>query len=405
MVNYLPRLMDASLQDALKRAGIVLIEGSKGCGKTETARQAAQSEVRVDIDPNVKIAVGVDPMMVLDGKVPRLVDEWQVQPILWDAARHVVDDRQKKGQFIFTGSTAPSELVARHSGAGRFARLKMYTMTLAETGESTCEVSLDALATGGRAKATNSSWNITKLCERMCFGGWPGNLGLSVKQTRSNIRDYLRTIAEVDISTPDGVRRDPVRVMNILRSLARGVSTEMSATTIAVDAGISRETAMDYLDSLSRIFISEDQPAWSRSLRSRTPLRKSPKRHLVDPALVMAALNKGPEQLLKDLKFAGQVFESFVVHELRALTSRQVHHARLENGLEVDALVEMDDVALVFEIKLGHAPEVVDQASENLLRFCRILDGDAVPVVVTGSGMSYQRKDGVHVVAVNTLGK
>ncbi|MCT1563410.1 ATP-binding protein [Corynebacterium glucuronolyticum] len=405
MIDYVDRVADEILADALSRAGAVLVEGPKGCGKTETARQAAKSEVRVDVDPRVEIAMGIDPALVLDGDTPRLVDEWQVQPLLWDTARHLVDDRQEKGQFIFTGSTASGEQAARHSGAGRFARVRMRTMTLFETGDSTGTVSLQNLAAGEEIRAVESSMNISTLFERMCRGGWPTNLELTLAQAQANNRDYARTIAEVDIRTPDGAKRDPEKVMKVLRSLSRGLATEMSVATIAKDTGINWETVSDYLDSLQRIFISEDQLAWSQNLRSRTPLRKAPKRHLTDPALALAVLNVSPEALVKNLPFAGQVFESFVVHELRALTARPVYHARLEDGLEVDALVEMDDAILAVEIKLGHSKEVVDGAAANLLKFAKLLDGNVVPVVITGSGLSYQRLDGVNVVAIDALAR
>lgn len=400
---YIPRVADALLASALRRAGAVLIEGPKGCGKTETARQAAASEVRVDTDPNVPIAIDMDPALVLKGDVPRLVDEWQVQPILWDVARRIIDDQRAKGQFIFTGSTAPSAAAATHSGAGRFARLTMRTMTLFEMGHSTGGASLTSLAAGGAPASPPSTWGVEELFEQMCRGGWPGNLGLPLNEVRANMRDYLHTIAAVDITTPDDVRRDPIKVQTVLASLARRVATEMSVSTIATDADITRETVADYLDSLSRIFISEDQPPWAQKLRSRTPLRKAPKRHLADPALAMAALNKGPDALIRDLEFAGQLFESFVIHELRALSSQTVYHARLENGQEVDALVDIDGTLLVVEIKLGHRRALMDQAAANLIGFSKLLDAPTVPLIVTGGGMSYQRADGVNVAAVTAL--
>lgn len=403
MAQYIPRVADKVLESALQRAGAVLVEGPKGCGKTETSRQAAKSEVQVDTDPNVAIAVNLDPALVLEGETPRLIDEWQVQPILWDTARHLIDERRRKGQFIFTGSTAPGESAARHSGAGRFARITMRTMSMFESGESEGGVSLAGLAAGGSFTSAPGDWSVRDLFERMCRGGWPANLDLTLKQAQENNKDYLRTIAEVDVSTPDGVRREPMRVMAVLRSLARGVGTEMNVSTISSDADVTRETASDYLDSLARIFISEDQPAWAQRLRSRTPLRKAPKRHLTDPALAMAALSKGPDALLSDLNYAGHLFESFVVHELRALTASPVYHARLQNKQEVDALVEIDGVVLVVEIKLGHAPEVIDQASENLLRFSELIDAPTIPLVITGAGMSYQRLDGVHVASIDSL--
>lgn len=402
MDEYIPRVADTKLSQGLQRAGAVLIEGPKACGKTETARQQASSELRVDTDPNVEIAMSTDPNLLLSGTTPRLVDEWQVQPLLWNAARHLIDDRQAVGQFIFTGSTAPSELMATHSGAGRFARLRMSTMTFWESGDSTGEVSLEAIAQGRTQVAAAASISISDIAQRMTRGGWPAQLSLPLQAAGANNRDYVRTIAEVDISTPDGVARDPMRVQALMRSLARGVGTEMSTSAMAADTGIGRETIADYLDSLHRIFISHDQPAWAASLRSRSPLRKAPKRHLADPALAVAALGKTATDVVADLPYMGQLFESQVVHDLRVYADGEVSHARLADGSEIDAIAEVNGTMLLIEIKLGHSAPVVDGAAQSLLRFAEFFP-DAQLLVITGGGMAYRRPDGVHVAPLTAL--
>lgn len=382
----------------------MLIEGPKGCGKTETARRVSASEVRVDTDPQVAAAIAVNPALVLDGETPRLLDEWQAQPVLWDVVRRAVDDRQEKGQFILTGSTAPSESTARHSGAGRYSRITMQTMTLWETGHSSGGVSLDQIIRGESQSAGPSSVDIRALAERMCRGGWPDYQSLTLSQALATNRDYVRTIAEVDISTPDGRNRDPIRVQSVLRSLARGIGTEMTVQAVASDADLTRDTARDYMDALERIFVLQQQLAWSLNIRSRTPLRKSPKRHLADPALAVAALRKGPEDLLNNFEYFGQLFESQVFHDLQVLSGEKISHARLQNGLEVDAIIDAPSHRVLVEVKLGSSEHVVEQAATNLNSFSREMGGDNHLVVITGGGYSYRRPDGVQVVSIGSLG-
>ncbi|MDU0478764.1 DUF4143 domain-containing protein [Staphylococcus chromogenes] len=278
-------------------------------------------------------------------------------------------------------------------------------MTLSESGESTGEVSLSELAKGRPPRAGVSELSMPELAERMCRGGWPAFRNLTIKDAQANLRDYVRTIAELDITTPDGVRRDPARVMRIMRSLARGVGTEMSTTAIASDAELSRDTVLDFQSALQRIFISQDQLAWSESIRSRAPLRKAPKRHLADPALAVAAMQKRPADLLNDLPYFGQLFESFVVHELNALTNSPVYHARLGNGNEVDAIAIVDNRQILIEVKLGHHPSVVDQAVTSLQKFASVMVEPPILLVITGGGMSYRRPDGVNVIAIGALGR
>ncbi|WP_311475540.1 DUF4143 domain-containing protein [uncultured Corynebacterium sp.] len=402
--SYIARIADAQLEAALRRQGGVLIQGPKGCGKTETASRQAGSILNVETDPSVPLAMATDPRLLLDGEAPRLFDEWQLHPRLWDFARHEIDRRKAKGQFIFTGSTAPGVNATRHSGAGRFARLTMSTMTLFESGESDGSVSLRDVVAGKSPAFATPPLAFADLANRMCRGGLPYNVDLSLEDAIQNVRDYMQTVAGVDIHTVGDVTRDSERVRRVLRSIARAVATELNLQTIATDVEVSRDTARDYLDALSRIFVSVDQPAWSTHLRTKATLRKSPKRHLADPSFAMAVLERGPHHLMQDARYFGQLFESLVVHELRALTGKTVYHARLNTKLEVDAVVSFDDVDLLVEVKLGYTPEILDHAADTLKRFADQLEQETVLLIVTSGGPVHRRADGVIVAPIGALG-
>jgi predicted AAA+ superfamily ATPase len=372
---YYPRIADKELFSRLESAGAVVIEGPKACGKTVMARQIARSEVLLDIDANARQAISVDPNLVLSGEVPRLIDEWQIEPSIWNHIRRAVDERQDVGQFILTGSAIPADDITRHTGAGRISRLKLRTMSLQETGHSCGDVSLQNLLIGHYTACADPGLKLQDVIEQLCHGGWPGNIGLSSRAHLTAQRDYLEEIQRVDIARVDGVRRDPVNVSRVIRSLARNVATLVSARTIAADAGgadgpLDDDTVRDYLAALQRLMIYEEQPAWSPHLRSRSILRKSPKRHFVDPSLAVAALGATPELLLRDLNSLGLLFESLVHRDLsvyaRACDS-SVYHYRDNTGLEVDAIVEnRQGDWCAFEVKLGAGQ--VDQAAASLFR-------------------------------------
>jgi predicted AAA+ superfamily ATPase len=408
-VPYIERLADAQLADGLERAGAVLIEGPKACGKTATASRQAASILHVDSDPAVAAQVAVDPALALEGPKPRLLDEWQLQQSLWNAVRREVDDSGERGQFILAGSTAPAANAVRHSGAGRFARLRMRTMSLFESGESEGTVSLAALLEGDAPRSAGSRLDFDSLLARIARGGWPGQVGLPDRAALAGIRDYATTVATVDIDSA-GKLRDPARVLRLMRALARSTSTEVTVSTLARDeASLSRDAVREYLDALSRIFIIEDQPAWSAHLRSSATLRQEPKRHFADPSLALALVGADAAGLRRDLAYAGQLFESFVVHELRVLAQPldgEVFHARDSAGREVDAIVQLPSGQWAgFEVKLGTSPETVDRAADSLRAFTKNIEGaqDPVLTVVTGTGPSYRRADGVNVVAVSAL--
>lgn len=407
---YIERLADAQLGDALERAGAVLIQGPKACGKTETASRRAASIVHVDTDPTVAPQVSVDPSLVLEGRVPRLLDEWQVQPALWNAVRRAVDSADGRGQFILTGLTAPGVDAVRHSGAGRFSRLQMRTMTLVESGDSDGTVSLSGLLAGDAPRSTAPPLDFNGLLKRIAVGGWPGLTGLSDDAAGASLRDYVATIATVDIDAA-GSRRDPSRVLRLMRALARSTATEVTISTLARDeSSLSRDTVREYLDALARIFVVEDQPAWSAHLRSSATLRKVRKRHFTDPSLVLALLGADASALRQNLPYAGQLFESLAVHDLRVLAQPlggEVYHARDSVGREIAAIVHLPSARWAgFEVKLGSAVETLDEAAASLRAFADNVEGadDPVLTIVTGTGPAYRRNDGVNVVSIGGLG-
>ncbi len=413
---YLPRIVDAELARALQSVGAVLIEGPRACGKTETARQASRSEVLLDVDQGARRAAMIDAGLILTGESPRLIDEWQVVPAVWNQIRRAVDERGGAGHFILTGSSVPSDDETRHVGAGRFLRLRMRPMTLAESGHSSGEVSLAALLRGENARAVDTGLTVSDVAELVCVGGWPGNLGKTPAQTRRVLVGYLQEVARADVQRVDGVRRDPEVVSRLLRSLARNVATPVSTSRLrsdvnGADGSMKAETIASYLDVLARLMITENLPAWAPSLRSRTRLRAASVRHFVDPSLAVAATGAAPSRLLSDLEWFGLLFENLVIRDLRvyaqALDAR-LYAYRDESGLEADAIVELPDGRwAAFEVKLGVGQ--VDAAAEQLLRLKARVDtsatgGPLALVVITASGYGYRREDGVSVVPIGALG-
>lgn len=420
MADYRPRIADAELSNRLRSAGAVLIEGARACGKTETARRQAATAVFLD-DPNSRSAARAEPGMLLVGTPPVLLDEWQLAPDLWNAVRREVDDRRADGQFILTGSATPADDVTRHTGAGRFSRLRMRPMSLFESGESNGTVSLTRLLEGdAEAVQGNSRLSVDDLIELSCRGGWPANLERDLAGARDRVRDYVEELQRAELVALDGVQRDPVRVRAVLIALARNLATEASMSTLARDAGELLdggrprvETVTDYLVALERVMAVEPQPAWAPHLRSRARVRVTPKAHFVDPSLAIGALGAGPADLRRDLEFFGLVFESLVVRDLRVYAQPfrgGVHHYRDSTGLEVDAIVTAGgDRWAAFEVKLGASAAVIDPAAAGLLKFADRVDtrrcgAPAAIAVVVSSGYAYRRPDGVFVIPVGTLG-
>lgn len=416
MPGYLPRVADVQIEAALRRRGAVLIEGARGCGKTWAGRHHARSEARFDVEA-MRVLAETDPAAALEGPVPRLLDEWQNAPGIWNPVRRACDDRAAPGQFILTGSANPADDVTRHTGTGRVARVQMRPMSLFEVGGSTGEVSLRGLFEQDmRSLTPHPDIALSDVVRHLTIGGWPGNVGLEAEQARFAVGDYINEIVRADVPRASGVRHDPAAVRRLMRSLARNVAAEVADTTLAADMGgetPGRNTVAAYIEALRRVFVVEDQPAWSVNLRSRSTLRKQPKRHFVDPSLAVSLLRASPERLLADIETLGLLFESLVVRDLRVYSEGlggDVFHYRDNTGLEVDAIVErLDGVWVAVEVKLSPGAEAVDRAAVSLLRLrdkiASARQSDlAGLVVVTSVGAAYRRPDGVHVVPITHLG-
>jgi len=412
-MDYQPRVIDAALLASLEAVGAVVIEGPKACGKTETARRAARSEVRFDTVA-ARQAFAVAPALILEGPTPRLLDEWQVEPSLWNEVRHAVDDRRVKGQFILTGSAVPRDDLGRHPGPGRFIHLRMRPMSLAETGHSTGRASLSVILAGEPVEAPDPGLTVEQIAERIVVGGWPGHLGLTPAQALRAMQGYIDDVCRVDVPRVDGVRRDPVGVRALINSLARNVATPATLASLTKDAaGPDRDMKVDttrgYLGALERLMIVDDVPAWKPDLRSKTRLRSASIRHLADPSLATAALNANPRRLLGDLSWMGFLFESMVVRDLRVFSAAlggEIFHYRDNTGLEADAIIELPDGEwAAFEIKLGSTPTVTDRAAAALLTLRDRVTGrpPKALVIVTGTGFAFRRPDGVLQIPAATL--
>ncbi|MBA5628607.1 ATP-binding protein [Moheibacter lacus] len=416
-MGYISRISDKELQRKLESSGALLIRGTKACGKTESAKQFSKSILQVDRDEQVVALMDTSPKRLLLGDTPRLIDEWQEQPKIWNYIRHEVDERKKTGQFILTGSVNPKEEVKLHSGAGRFTVMDMRTMSWQELDFSSGKISLATLFEGKGIDIYDEPVDLEFIIEKIVTGGFPTNLNKTSGQAADLNRAYVELLTEVDMSRISDVKRDPVKVRNLLRSLARNTSTLVDITTMEKDikqtenTDISRPTLYDYLDALNRLMITEDQPAWNTHIRSSSALRKSPKRHFTDVSLAVATLGTTTESLLNDLNFTGFLFESLVIHELRVYAQAndaKVYHYRDSSNLEVDAIVQKyNGDWCAFEIKLGSGQ--IEEAARNLNKLVAILDNKKVNPpksrnIITGTGISYTRQDGINVISLGSLG-
>lgn len=413
---YIPRIADDALTTLLGASGAVVIEGPKACGKTETARQKAASEVLLDLDEAARSAAAVDPSLVLDGPAPRLIDEWQIEPAIWNHVRRRVDETKAAGRFILTGSAVPADDETRHTGAGRIVRMRMRPMSLFESGDSSGEISMSALLDGEPARSSDTGATIESITERICVGGWPAFRQLSVEQAMISVSGYLDEIRRTDVNRVDSTRRDPERISRLLRSLARNVATSAAIKKLASDTGgaegpLTRETVYDYLDALERLMVVEDQPAWAPHLRSRSQTRVGPTRHFVDPSLAVAALGASPKRLLADLNYLGLLFESLAIRDLRIYgqpSDARIFHYRDSDDLEVDAVVEARDGRwAAFEVKLG-GEDPIGHAARSLLKFAERVDTAKVgePAclgVIVSNGYGYMRDDGIAVIPITAL--
>jgi uncharacterized protein len=414
---YKPRIADRLLEESLAASGAVWIQGPKWCGKTWTALRVAKSSLMMqdpDQSANYLQQAAVKPSLLLGGATPRLLDEWQMAPVLWDAVRFAVDQRGEAGQFILTGSTTPLRHEVMHSGTGRISRLRMRTMSLFESGESNGQVSLRALFDGAEPEGV-ATITIEELAFAVARGGWPASLGTSDAAALSQASRYLSAIIETDLPEFEESKRDPRKVSLLLRSLARNVSTMATNETIRKDVDgqdgfLAVHTVQEYQSVLERLFVIENQPAWSARLRSSDHLRKSPKRHFTDPSIAVAALRTGPDGLLKDFGTFGFLFESLCIRDLRVYAQGldgEVCHYRDETGLEADAIVALADGRWgAIEIKMGQRQ--VEEASVNLLKLKEKVDTEVMRppsflMVLTGNGYALKQKNSVLVVPIGCL--
>ncbi|SCZ78719.1 ATP-binding protein [Acidaminobacter hydrogenoformans] len=418
MGEYLPRIADQLLQKALLASGAVLIEGPKWCGKTRTASEAARSVLYMQ-DPDKQAshlqAASLKPSLLLQGDTPRLIDEWQMAPVLWDAVRFMVDQRDKTGQFILTGSAVPADNIAAHTGTGRISRLRMRTMSLFESLDSNGTVSLLSLFNHPDDISGINSISIERLSEVISRGGWPASIGIDPEIAEKRVQDYVDAVIQQDISRVDNVEKSPDKVRALMRSIARNISTEATLTTLkrdmeGFDESISLPTVSSYLNALSRIFVIEDLPAWNPSLRSKTPLRTSSKRHFTDPSIAVAVMGVTSKRLLHDFNTFGYLFESLCIRDLRVYAEAiggSLYHFRAKTGLESDAvLVLRDGRWAAIEVKMG--ANEFDLASENLFKFSNRIDTDKMGdpsflMILTATEFAYKREDGVYVVPLGCL--
>lgn len=421
-MDYVPRIADRQLAERLAALGAVVIEGPKACGKTATARQRAASEVLLDVDVDAAQAVAIDPRLVLDGRVPRLLDEWQREPRLWDAVRRAVDDRAAPGQFILTGSATPNDAVPRHSGAGRISVMRMRPMSLFEQGYSSGAMSLAALLSGDQPTPSRCELDLRDYAERIVVGGWPQLLGAESEAAMQFVRDYVDTIVEHDIDVVSGARRDPRLVRRFLHAYAQLTAHPARLSTIIERAqgdeaehdeeatsGPTRWSADPYLRALRRMMIVDEVDAWSPELRSRSRLITVPKRQLVDPSLAASLMACSPARLLRDLNTLGYLFESLATRDLRiyaeALGAQVFHYRERSGDLEVDLVVEQPSGDWFgIEVKLGG--DMVDAAAAALVRMSttRVTRAPRALAVITGTEYGYRRPDGVWVLPLGCLG-
>lgn len=410
------------LQEQLEASGVVLIQGPKWCGKTTTAEQQAKSVLYMDAPRTRKanyLLAETDPEILFQGETPRLIDEWQLAPKLWDAARFEVSRRRMPGQLIFTGSAVPPDLTElTHSGTGRFAWLTMRPMSLWESGDSNGSVSLNSLFQGNMTPAVSRDISLKELAFLICRGGWPGSLSLTPKAALRQAANYVDSVANSDISRVDDVSRNAEFTRRLLRSYSRHQGAQVSVNTIYDDleknrmGSMSEDTIASYILALKRIFVIEDMPAWSPNLRSKTAIRTSDTRYFVDPSIATAALGLGPEDLIGDLNTFGLLFETMVVRDLRVYADAldgQVYHYRDKNGLECDAVVHLRNGCFgLIEIKLG-SDRLIETGAQTLKRLSDKIDttrmkSSSFLMVITGRGQyAYHREDGVYVVPISCL--
>lgn len=422
MKAYRRRIVDKILLDKLEAKGAVVIEGPKWCGKTTTALQVAKSVLRMDEpskrDINIQISE-IDPSRLLNGKIPKLIDEWQIAPKIWDAVRYEVDIRGEEGQFILTGSAVPIESKEiTHSGTGRFTWLTMRPMSLYESGESTGEVSLKKLFCNPDKITGINNLDIDRLAFVICRGGWPNSIDMKEKPALSQAIDYYDAVVRSDINRADGISKNPERVNRLMRSFARNQGGQVANTMFRDDIrandteSLSEDTIATYINALKKIYVIEDMPAWNPNLRSKTSIRTSDTRYFVDPSIATAGLGIFPQDLVNDLNTLGLLFETLCVRDLRVYADAldgNVLHYRDKSGLECDTVIHLRNGKYgLAEIKLG-GQRLIEEGAANLKSLAAKIDTTKMPkpsfmMIVIGIGeFAYRREDGVYIVPIGCL--
>lgn len=421
MKNYLPRITDKLLDERLKAKGAILIEGPKWCGKTTSAKEFAKSFIAMD-EPDktkqYKQMAELNPSALLEGETPRLVDEWQLAPNLWNAVRYEVDKRDDFGQFILTGSAVPAEFDASmHSGTGRISRLYMRTMSLYESKDSDGAISLSDLFDDKEISCANHK-TLDDIAFLICRGGWPISIKLEGKASLFQAIDYFDSVVKNDISRVDSVKRDVEKAKSLLRSYARHVGSQAPLETIRKDILANQADTFDqvtlysYIDALKKIFVIEDAPAWNPNIRSKTAIRSTDTRYFIDPSIATAALGIGPKDLIQDLNTMGFLFENLAVRDLRIyseLLDGNVYHYRDKSGLECDAVVHLRNGSYgLVEIKLG-GDKLIEEGTETLKTLSDLIDTNSMKkpsfmmVLCAQAPFAYKRNDGVYVVPITSL--
>lgn len=421
MKNYLPRITDKLLDERLKAKGAILIEGPKLCGKTTSAKEFAKSFIAMD-EPDktkqYKQMAELNPSALLEGETPRLVDEWQLAPNLWNAVRYEVDKRDDFGQFILTGSAVPAEFDASmHSGTGRISRLYMRTMSLYESKDSDGAVSLSDLFDDKEISCANHK-TLDDIAFLICRGGWPISIKLEGKASLFQAIDYFDSVVKNDISRVDSVKRDVEKAKSLLRSYARHVGSQAPLETIRKDMLANQADTFDqvtlysYIDALKKIFVIEDAPAWNPNIRSKTAIRSTDTRYFIDPSIATAALGIGPKDLIQDLNTMGLLFENLAVRDLRIyseLLDGSVYHYRDKSGLECDAVIHLRNGSYgLVEIKLG-GDKLIEEGAETLKTLSDLIDTNSMKkpsfmmVLCAQAPFAYKRNDGVYVVPITSL--
>ena len=420
--DYRHRIADQLLQDQLEAAGVVVVQGAKWCGKTTTAIHAAASVLYLD-DPrqlqnNLHIAE-TNPIALFEGPAPRVIDEWQLAPQLWDAARFEVSRRGELGMLIFTGSSVPPDMSKiTHTGTGRFAWLTMRPMSLWESGDSNGRLSFRSLFDGTAQDTMATKMDVERMVFLICRGGWPQTLKMQEKAATLQARNYVDAVCNSDITRVDGVERNPTLAHQLMRSYARHQGGQVPISTIVADlktnygTEVSEATIASYINALKKIFVVEDMPAWSPNLRSKTAIRTSDTRYFVDPSVAVASLGIGPKDLLTDFNTFGLMFETLAIRDLRIYAEAldgQVSHYRDRNGLECDAVIHLRNGSYgLVEVKIG-GNTLIEEGVANLKKLAGKIDTDQMNepsflMVLTAIGdYAFRRSDGVWIVPISAL--